>query len=87
MKRSKWIKLVAVALIACTTTIFAAEKAAATVRGNPDSKVYHKVACRHYSAKGSSKEFKTEAEAKKAGYKPCKRCAAPEKKNASASSR
>jgi methylphosphotriester-DNA--protein-cysteine methyltransferase len=77
MKRSKWMTLVAVALIACTTNSFAAEQAAVTVRGNPDSKVYHKVACRHYGAASSSKEFKTEAEAKKAGYKPCKRCAAP----------
>jgi methylphosphotriester-DNA--protein-cysteine methyltransferase len=86
MNRNRWMKLVAVALLVCATSVFAAENAAATVRGNPDSKVYHKEACRHYAAKGSSREFKTEAAAKKAGYKPCKKCAAPDADNASSKS-
>jgi methylphosphotriester-DNA--protein-cysteine methyltransferase len=64
-----------VAAIACTTAVYAA--APAPVKGNPDSKVYHKAACRHYAAKSSTKEFKSEADAVKAGYKPCKKCAAP----------
>lgn len=80
MNRTNWMKLVAVAMLACATTVVAAQNA--PVKGNPDSKVYHKAACRHYSGKGSTKEFKTEAEAIKAGYTPCKQCAAPEKKKA-----
>ena len=64
-----------VALIACSTAAFAADPV--PVKGNPDSKVFHKAACKYYTAKGTTKEFKTEADAVKAGYKPCKRCAAP----------
>lgn len=85
MNRKRWMKLVAVAMIACVTTAVAAEKAAAPVRGNPDSKVYHKAACRYYKVKGSSKEFKSEAEAVKAGYKPCKRCGAPKQEKPASS--
>lgn len=81
MKRSKWLKLMAaVAIITCATSVMAEETAtAAPIKGNPESKIYHKPVCRHYKAKSCTKEFKTEAEAKKAGYKPCKQCAAPKK--------
>ncbi len=82
MKRRNWLTLAAIAVIACTTTVSAAESAApaaTTVKGNPDSKVYHKPDCRFYKAKSSTKEFKSEAEAVKSGYKPCKKCAAPKK--------
>ena len=80
MIRRNWLKLVAVALIACAATTFAEETAApAPIKGNPDSKIYHKSTCRFYKSKGCTKEFKTEAEAVKAGYKPCKQCAAPKK--------
>jgi methylphosphotriester-DNA--protein-cysteine methyltransferase len=71
------MKLVAAAMIACMATAFAADPA--PVKGNPDSKVYHKPACRHYSGKSCTKEFTSEAEAVKAGYAPCKQCAAPKK--------
>lgn len=82
MKRSTWLKLIAVAMIACVTTAFAADPA--PIKGNPDSKIYHKVGCRFYNAKGCTKEFKTEAEAIKAGYKPCKQCAVPKNENKAA---
>ncbi len=81
MNRHKWMKLMAVAVIACAATTFAAETTPAPViKGNPNSKVYHKASCRFYKSKSSSKEFKTEADAKKAGYTPCKQCAASKKK-------
>ena len=74
MNKRNWLKLVIVAAIACTTAVYAADPA--PVKGNPNSKVYHKAACRHYTAKSSTKAFKSEAVAVKAGYKPCKQCAA-----------
>lgn len=70
-KRSVLKALLAVTLV-CASVTFAGEGAA--IKGNPKSKVYHKPACKHYAAKGSSVEFKSEAEAKKAGYTPCKIC-------------
>jgi len=82
MKRRNWLKLVAIAVIACTASVFAeqaATPATTPVKGNPDSKIYHKADCRFYTAKSSTKEFKSEADAVKAGYKPCKQCAAPKK--------
>lgn len=75
MNKRNWLKLMTVITIACSTAAFAANPT--PVKGNPDSKVYHKSACKHYTAKGSTKEFKTEADAIKSGYKPCKKCAAP----------
>ena len=59
------------------------------VKGNKTSKIYHKSACKHYAAKGSTETFASEATAQKAGYKICKQCgktkavkkaAVPEKK-------
>ena len=47
------------------------------VKGNPDSKIYHKAECRHYNGKGSTKAFASETEAKEAGYMGCKQCATP----------
>ena len=70
-KRSVLKTLLAVTLV-CASVTFAGE--GATVKGNPNSKVYHKPACKHYSAKGSTAEFKSEAEAKQAGYTACKQC-------------
>ena len=75
MNKRNWLKLMIVAAIACTTAAYAA----APVKGNPNSKIYHKTACRHYAAKSSTKEFKSEPEAVKAGYEPCKQCAGPNK--------
>ena len=75
MNKRNWLKLMIVAAIACTTAVYAADPA--PVKGNPNSKVYHKAACRHYAAKSSTKEFKSEPDAVKAGFKPCKQCAAP----------
>ena len=70
-KRSVLKTLLAVTLV-CASVTFAGE--GATVKGNPNSKVYHKAACKHYNAKGSTVGFKTETEAKKAGYTGCKQC-------------
>lgn len=75
MNKRNWLKLMVVAAITYTTAVYAAGPA--PVKGNPDSKIYHKTACRHYSAKSSTKEFQSEGEAVKAGYTPCKQCAAP----------
>ena len=77
MKRRHWLNLAAVAMIACAATVHAAETA--MVKGNPDSKIYHKASCRFYNAKSSTKEFKSEADAVKAGYQACKQCAVPNK--------
>ena len=85
MKRRNCLKLVAIAMIACTAAVFAADSA--PLKGNPDSKIYHKAPCKHYAAKGSTKEFASEAEAVKAGYKPCKKCAAPKTDNKTVSSK
>jgi methylphosphotriester-DNA--protein-cysteine methyltransferase len=81
MNKRHWMKLMIVVAIACTTAVYAADPA--PVKGNPESKIYHKTACRHYAAKSSTKEFKSEGEAVKAGYKPCKQCAPPKAQNKS----
>jgi|GEM_PF-768906 len=75
MKRSDMLKSVLAATLVFATASFAAEGAAA-VKGNPDSKIYHKSECRFYNSKSSTKEFASEAEAKKAGYTACKKCGA-----------
>lgn len=75
MKRRNLMKTLLVATLVCASAALAGEGSA--VKGNPKSKVYHKPACQHYNAKGSTQEFKSEAEAKKAGYKACKQCCTP----------
>ena len=85
MKRRNWLKLAVVTLVACALTVHAEEtkttQPATPIKGNPTSKVYHKPTCRFYTSKGCTKTFKNEAEAKKAGYKPCKACAEKKKEN------
>ena len=77
MNKRSLLKSLLAATLVCATITFAGEGAA--IKGNPTSKIYHKPTCKHYAAKGSTAEFKTEAEAKKAGYKPCKQCGKPKK--------
>lgn len=83
MKRRNWLKIMIAATLVCTATAFAEDTAPAPVpaptpvKGNPDSKIYHKPQCHHYTAKGTTVEFKSEEAAMKAGYKPCKICAVP----------
>jgi hypothetical protein len=72
MKKRTMIKLLA-AMVLLSASI----ALAGPVKGNPKSKIYHKAECKHYAAKGSTAEFASEAEAQKAGYKGCKKCAAP----------
>ena len=43
-------------------------------RGNPQSKIYHNSSCRYYKGKSVSKTFASPADAKAAGYRPCKVC-------------
>ncbi len=43
-------------------------------RGNPESKIYHNSSCRYYKGKSASKTFASPADAKAAGYRPCKVC-------------
>ena len=43
-------------------------------RGNPESKIYHNSSCRYYKGKSVSKTFASPADAKAAGYHPCKVC-------------
>jgi hypothetical protein len=72
MKRRNILKTALLGTLICTMAAFAADLAA--IKGNPDSKVYHKPACRHYDAKGSTASFASAAEAAKAGYTACKQC-------------
>jgi len=71
MKKRSALKLfVAVALMGASIAF--ADGAA--VKGNKSSKIYHKPACKHYAAKGSTEAFASEAAAKQAGYTACKQC-------------
>lgn len=78
MKRRHLLKMMLAAGLVCATAVLGAE----VLKGNPDSKIYHKSTCKHYAAKGATVEFQSEAEAVKAGYKPCKKCGMPEKAEA-----
>ncbi|WP_084068365.1 sunset domain-containing protein [Desulfocicer vacuolatum] len=42
--------------------------------GNIHSKIYHKKGCRYYNCKNCIVLFKSEEDAKRAGYTPCKLC-------------
>ena len=72
MKKRTLLKTLMAAVLVCATATLAGE--VTTVKGNPESKVYHKPDCRYYGAKSTTVVFKTEAEAQKAGYTACKRC-------------
>lgn len=52
----------------------APQKVEAGYRGNPESKIYHNSSCRYYKSKSVSKTFASPADAKAAGYRPCKVC-------------
>lgn len=52
----------------------APQKMEAGYRGNPESKIYHNSSCRYYKGKSASKTFASPADAKAAGYRPCKVC-------------
>ena len=75
MQKRNLLKLLTAGMVVCATLAFAGEGAA--VKGNKTSKIYHKQACKHYAAKGSTETFATEAAARQAGYKICKQCAKP----------
>ena len=72
MNRSTMLKGLMAAALLSASAVFA--ESGAAVKGNPKSKVYHLLACKHYNAKGSTVEFKSAAEARQSGYKPCKIC-------------
>lgn len=52
----------------------APQKMEAGYRGNPESKIYRNSSCRYYKGKSVSKTFASPADAKAAGYRPCKVC-------------
>ena len=52
----------------------APQKMEAGYRGNPESKIYHNSSCRYYKGKSVSKTCASPADAKAAGYRPCKVC-------------
>lgn len=72
MKKRNWMKTLLAATLVCASVAFAADGVA--VKGNPNSKVYHKPACQHYNAKGSTVEFSSEEKATQAGFHACKQC-------------
>ena len=72
MKKRNLLKTLLAATLICASVAYAG--AGIAVKGNPDSKIYHKPVCKHYSGKGSTAEFKSEADAIKAGYTACKQC-------------
>lgn len=73
MNKRNMLKMLLAAVLICASSVMAAEQAA--VKGNPKSRIYHLPACKHFHAKGCTAEFKSEADAVKAGYTPCKQCA------------
>ncbi len=77
MKKRTLLKTLMATALVCASVTFAGEGVA--VKGNTKSKIYHKPACTHYTAQTCTAEFKSEAEAKAAGYKPCKKCCKEEK--------
>jgi methylphosphotriester-DNA--protein-cysteine methyltransferase len=79
MKKRHVLKVLLAVACVSATTVLAANSS--MVKGNPDSKIYHKSTCKHYAAKGSTSEFTSEAEAVKAGYKGCKKCSGTKKKS------
>lgn len=75
MKKRSLLKILLATTLVCASMAFA--EGGTAVKGNPNSKIYHKPTCQYYNAKGSTKEFKSEAAAKQAGYKACKQCGKP----------
>ena len=72
MKKRNLLKIMLAGMMVCATLAYAANGAA--VKGNKNSKVYHKPACKYYGAKGSTESFASEAAAQKVGFKACKQC-------------
>jgi len=89
MKRRNVLSTLFAAFLVGATVTFAADVAGVTkttptekklpIKGNTVSKIYHKPSCKYYKAKNTTVVFKTEADAKKAGYRACKKCFAQKK--------
>ncbi len=71
MKKRRVLKLLVATVLMGASMVFADTVA---VKGNKSSKIYHNPTCKHYTAKGSTEPFASEAAAKQAGYKACKQC-------------
>jgi hypothetical protein len=82
MKKRSILKMLLATTLVCAFVAIGGENTA--VKGNKNSKIYHKPACKHYTAKGSTETFASEDEAKGAGYKACKKCGDAEKQDMSA---
>jgi len=84
MKRRNVLSTLFAAFLVGVTVTFAADVAGTAkatpvekklpIKGNAESKVYHKSTCQYYKSKKTTVVFKTEADAKKAGYRACKKC-------------
>lgn len=51
-----------------------AAKAQHNYRGNPNSMIYHNSSCRYFNCKACVVSLSSPAEAKKRGYRACKKC-------------
>jgi len=70
-------KVILAGLMAAGLVLFlalGASPALAEVSANSKSMIYHNASCQHYGCKSCTKKFKTADEAKKAGYRACKKC-------------
>lgn len=69
MKRSLAKIFAVIAIVFMFASVFAGE-----LHCNPKTKVCHKEGCRYYNSKSATLVLKSEDEAKKKGFKFCKRC-------------
>lgn len=54
--------------------LFSSVTALADVSANPKSMIFHNASCQYYGCKSCTVTFKTGDEARKVGYRACKKC-------------
>jgi len=76
MRKHSWIVngLLLVALGGLIAFISVAKTVIVAFHGNVNSKIYHNSGCRYFDRKSCTENFATQAEAREAGYRPCKVC-------------
>lgn len=76
MKETLMKKIAAPFFVLCMMLVAGGAVAAGTavLHGNPETKIYHNKECKFYNCKKCTVVFKTAADAKKQGFKPCKKC-------------
>jgi hypothetical protein len=67
----KKVAFIAVAVLGAVCISLAQET---PLKGNPDSKVFHKSSCRYYTNTNCTATFSTSAAAAEAGFSACKVC-------------